>query len=164
MTLLLASFGISLASALIPLINIEAYVIGISSSGVGSAAAVTLSVVCGAGQSAGKVVWYEATRRGFESGWVQKKLSNPKIRASYERWVERMEGRPWYGGAILFAAAFVGLPPLLVMAAVAGALKMPMWVFLPTIFVGRTLRFWICFEFGALIEWGQILEWLVFWT
>jgi membrane protein YqaA with SNARE-associated domain len=36
-----------------------------------------------------------------------------------------------------------GLPPLLVMAAVAGALKMPYWVFLPTIFVGRAMRFWL---------------------
>lgn len=163
MTLLLASFGISVASALIPLINIEAYVIGISSTGVGSAAAITLSLVCGAGQSAGKVVWYEAARRGIDSGWMQRKLSGPKIQASYQRWVSRMEGRPWFGGAILFAAAFVGIPPLLVMAAVAGALKMPMWVFLPTILVGRTIRFWLCFEFGTLVEWGVLFDWIVFW-
>ena len=57
--------------------------------------------------------------------------------------VERITGRPWYGGGILFVAALFGLPPLLVMAAVAGALKMPYWVFLPTIFVGRALRFWL---------------------
>lgn len=164
MTLLLASFGISVASALIPLINIEAYVIGISSSGVGSAAAVTLSLACGAGQSAGKLVWYEVTRRGVDSDWAQRRLAHPKVRASYERWVHRMDGRPWYGGAVLLAASLVGLPPLLVMAAVAGALKMPMWVFLPTIFVGRTVRFWIFFEFGALIEWTQLADWLVFWT
>ena len=45
-----------------------------------------------------------------------------------------MQGRPWYGGEVLFAAALGGIPPLLVMAAVAGALKMPYWVFPPTIF------------------------------
>lgn len=164
MTLLLTSFAISVASALIPLINIEAYVVGISSSGVGSATAASLSIVCGAGQSAGKVVWYEVTKRGIDSGWAQKKLANGKVRDSYDRWVERMEGRPWYGGAIIFSAAFIGIPPLLVMAAVAGALKMPMWMFLPTVFVGRTLRFWIFFEFGALIEWQAIWEWVVFWV
>lgn len=164
MQLLLASFGISVASALVPLINIEAYVIGLSSSGVGGAAALTLSVVCGAGQSVGKIFWYEAARRSIESGWVQRRLANPKVRNSYERWVARMEGRPWYGAAVLFAAALLGIPPLLVMAAVAGALRMPMWVFLPTIFVGRTLRFWICFEFGELIEWQMLADWLVFWT
>lgn len=164
MSLLAASFGISVASALFPLINIEAYVIGISASGVGGATAVSLAIACGAGQSAGKVVWYAVTRRGIETGWAQKKLGNPKIRTSYERWVERMDGRPGYGGTIMFAAALLGIPPLLVMAAVAGALKMPMWLFVPTIFVGRTLRFWICFEFGALIQWHEFGDWLVFWT
>ena len=36
-----------------------------------------------------------------------------------------------------------GIPPLLVMAAVAGALQDAVWVFLPTVFVGRALRFWL---------------------
>ena len=41
----------------------------------------------------------------------------------------------------MFVAASVGIPPLLVMAAVGGLLKMPMWVFVPTVFLGRTVRF-----------------------
>jgi membrane protein YqaA with SNARE-associated domain len=56
-----------------------------------------------------------------------------------------MEGRPVYAGAVMFVAASVGIPPLLVMAAVAGMLKMPMWVFLPTVFVGRSIRFGLLF-------------------
>ncbi len=48
-----------------------------------------------------------------------------------------MQGRPWYAATIMFVAASVGLPPLLVMAAVGGVLKMPMWVFIPTVFLGR---------------------------
>ena len=89
----------------------------------------------------GKIIWYEAARRGIDSKWAQKKLSNPKVRAGYEKWVDRMQGRPWYAAGIMFIAASVGIPPLLVMAAVAGLLKMPMWVFIPTVFLGRTLRF-----------------------
>jgi membrane protein YqaA with SNARE-associated domain len=141
MILLLTTFGVSVASAVVPLINIELYLAGLSA--VGSGKAVSIAIVAGAGQTIGKVFWYEVAKRSVETAWVQKKLSAPKVKASYERWVEAMHGRPWYGGAVLFAAALGGIPPLLVMAAVAGALKMPYWVFIPTIFVGRALRFWL---------------------
>ncbi len=141
MILLLTTFGVSVASALLPLINIELYLAGISA--VGSGEAVGLGIVAGAGQSIGKIFWYELAKRSIDSKRIQKRLSAPKTRRAYDRWVGAMQGRPWYGGAVLFAAALAGIPPLLVMAAVAGALKMPYWVFLPTIFVGRALRFYL---------------------
>lgn len=141
MILLLTTFGVAVASALIPLIPIEAYVAGLGA--VGSGTALTLAAAAGAGQTIGKIVWYEIARRGIESDWAQKKMSSPKVRASYDKWVARIEGRPWYGGVLMLISAFTGLPPLLVMAAVAGALKMPYWIFLPTIFVGRALRFYL---------------------
>ena len=141
MILLLSTFGVSVASALLPLINIELYLGGLSA--VGSGEAVSLGIVAGAGQSIGKIFWYEVAKRSIDSKRIQKRLSAPKTRQAYDRWVGTMQGRPWYGGAVLFAAALAGIPPLLVMAAVAGALKMPYWVFLPTIFVGRALRFYL---------------------
>jgi membrane protein YqaA with SNARE-associated domain len=141
MILLGSTFGVSVASALFPLINIELYLAGVGA--VGSGTAVTLGLVAGAGQSAGKIFWYEIAKRSIETEWAQRKLSSPRVSASYGRWVVQMRGRPWYGGALMFVSALAGLPPLLVMAAVAGALKMPYWVFLPTIFVGRALRFWL---------------------
>ena len=141
MILLLTTFAVSVASALLPLINIELYLAGVGA--VGSGEAVTLAIIAGAGQTIGKVFWYEVAKRSVDSHWGQKRLSSPKVHDRYERWVGAMHGRPWYGGAVLFAAALGGIPPLLVMAAVAGALKMPYWVFLPTIFVGRALRFWL---------------------
>lgn len=135
------TFGVSIASALFPLINMEVILGGMAATVGGHA--FTLAVIAGAGQTLGKIVWYEATRRSIETDWVQKKLSGEKVRTSYARWQARMEGRPFFAGAIMLISAFGGIPPLLVMAAVAGALKMRMWVFLPTIFVGRTLRFWL---------------------
>ena len=140
MILVLSTFGVSVASAMIPLINIELYLAGVGTTGSGTA--VTLGIVAGAGQTLGKIFWYEVAKRSIDTDFVQRRLSSPKVHAAYERWVTAMRGRPWYGGAVLFAAALGGIPPLLVMAAVAGALKMPYWVFLPTIFVGRALRFW----------------------
>lgn len=142
MSLALWTFGVSIASALFPLINMEVILGGMAAT-VGGNHALTLASAAGLGQTLGKIVWYEASRRSIETDWVQKKLSGEKIRASFERWQQRMDGRPLFSGTIMFISAFAGLPPLLVMAAVAGALRMRMLVFLPTIFVGRTLRFWL---------------------
>lgn len=142
MSLTLWTFGVSIASALFPLINMEVILGGMAAT-VGDGHAFPLALTAGLGQMFGKIVWYEATRRSIETDWVQKKLSGDKIKNSYARWQARMDGRPWFAGAIMLISSFAGVPPLLVMAAVAGALRMRMYVFLPTILIGRTLRFWL---------------------
>ncbi len=145
MILWLTTFAISIASALLPFLPIEVYIVGAGAAQPGVPAAISLGIAAGAGATIGKVVWYEAARRGIDSKWAQKKLSKPKVKEGYERWVQRMQGRPWYAAGIMFVAASAGIPPLLVMAAVAGLLRMPMWVFLPTVFLGRTVRFSLLF-------------------
>ena len=145
MILWLTTFGISIASALLPFLPIEAYIIGAGAAEGGTAAAVSLGIAAGAGATVGKIIWYEIARRGIDSKWAQKKLSKPKVKAGYEKWVGRMRGRPWYAVGVMFVAASAGIPPLLVMAAVGGALKMPMWAFVPTVFVGRSIRFSLLF-------------------
>ncbi|MDO9457407.1 VTT domain-containing protein [Nocardioides sp.] len=138
-------FGLSIASALLPFLPIEAFIVGGAAAQPGVPAAISLGIAAGAGATVGKIIWYQLARRGSESAWAQKKLSSPKVKAGYERWTARMEGRPVYAGVVMFIAASVGIPPLLAMAAVAGMLKMPMWVFVPTVFVGRSLRFGLLF-------------------
>ena len=139
MELVLGTLAFSFGSALLPFLNIELYLAGVGIAGGG---ALAIAFVAAVGQLLGKLIWYYVARRGVESEWAQKKLRRPKVRASYERWSERLSERPWYAAAVIFAASTIGLPPLLVMAAVAGALKVPMWVFVPTVLIGRTLRFW----------------------
>ena len=145
MILWLTTFVFSIASALLPFLSMEVYILGAGAAEGGTAAAIALGIAAGGGATVGKIIWYEAARRGAESAWVQKKLSKPKIKASYEKWIARMQGRPWYAGSIMFIAASVGIPPLLAMAAVGGLLKMPLWVFVPTVFVGRSIRFTLLF-------------------
>ncbi|WP_435771651.1 hypothetical protein [Nocardioides sp. SYSU DS0651] len=145
MILWLTTFAISIASALIPFLPIEVYILGAGAAEGGTAAALSLGIAAGAGATVGKIVWYEAARRGIDSAWAQKKLAKPKVRAGYEKWVSRMRGRPWYAAAVMFLAASAGVPPLLVMAAVGGLLKMPLWAFVPTVFLGRTVRFTLLF-------------------
>ncbi|MFW6774935.1 VTT domain-containing protein [Nocardioides sp. CPCC 205120] len=141
MILLLTTLGVGVASALLPVVNAEAYLAGVGA--LGSGGLVLLSIAAGAGQTLGKLVWYEVARRGVQTEWAQKKLSGPKVQRVYQRWTERMEGRPWYAAAIMFVSALGGVPPLLVMAAVAGALRMRREVFLVSVLVGRSIRFWL---------------------
>ncbi len=145
MILWLSTFLLGAASALLPFLPIEVYILGAGATNAGTGTGIALGVAAGLGATLGKVVWYELARRGAGSAWVQKKLAAPKVRAVYERWLARMEGRPWFSGSIMFVSAFVGIPPLLAMSAVAGFLRMPMWVFLPTVAVGRSLRFALLF-------------------
>lgn len=145
MILWLTTFGFSIASALLPFLPIEVYILTAASTDVGTGEAIALGIAAGAGATIGKVIWYEAARRGVESAWAQRKLGDSKVRQGIDRWTARMEGRPWYAAGIMFLAASVGVPPLLVMAGVGGLLRMRMWVFLPTVFVGRTLRFTLLF-------------------
>jgi len=141
----LTTFALSIVSALVPFLPIEVYILGAGATESGTATGISLGIAAGAGATVGKIIWYEAARRGVESAWAQKKLAAPKVKAGYERWMARMEGRPIYAAVIIFIAASVGVPPLLVMAAVAGLLKMPLWIFVPTVLVGRTIRFSLLF-------------------
>lgn len=145
MILWLSTFAFSIASALLPFLPIEVYILGAGTAEDGVASAISLGVAAGAGATVGKIIWYEAARRGIDSKWAQKKLAKPKIRDGYERWVQRMHGRPWYAVGVIFVAASAGIPPLLVMSAVGGLLKMPLWAFIPTVFVGRSIRFSLLF-------------------
>jgi membrane protein YqaA with SNARE-associated domain len=145
MILWLTTFFFSIASALLPFLPMEAYIVGAAAAAPGVPAAISLGIAAGAGATVGKVIWYEIARRGITSKWGQRKLAKPKTRASYEKWMARMQGRPVYSTTIMFIAASVGIPPLLVMALVAGLLKMPLWVFVPTVFVGRSIRFTLLF-------------------
>lgn len=138
-------FGLSALSALLPFLPIEGFIIGSAAAESGWVAAVALGVAAGGGATVGKVVWYKLGERGIETEWARKRLEKPKLRAAYETWVTRLEGRPVYAGAVMFIAAWIGLPPLLALSLVAGILKMPMWVFVPTVFVGRSLRFGLLF-------------------
>lgn len=145
MILWLTTFAFSVASALLPFLPMEAYILAAGAAEGGTGAAISLGVAAGGGATVGKIVWYEAARRGAESAWAQRKLSSPKIKGSYDKWVARMQGRPWYAIGVMFVAASAGIPPLLAMAAVGGLLKMPLWAFIPTVFVGRTIRFTLLF-------------------
>ena len=132
--------GASIASALVPLINIEA----ILAVAVSQAPSTTWALVIAAsvGQMLGKTIWYWGGMHLDRAPFVSRHLEKPKAKASLEKWHERAEGRPWFTAGLLFVSAAVGFPPYAVAAVLAGVLRVNFVVFLVTGLLGRGLRFW----------------------
>lgn len=140
MKLLLSTFAVGVASALIPVINIEAYIAAIGAVG-DSYGLWPVSLVAGAGQTLGKVCWYEAGRSSMRWPPIQKRMSSPSWQRQYDKVKRRTDEKPWVGVGLLFLSAVVGIPPLAIMAVLAGQLKFNRFWFFVTTFIGRALRF-----------------------
>ena len=136
----LALLGVAFASALVPLINIEVYLVGLAA--VASPENVwLLSAVAGVGQMAGKLIWYYLGANALRWGWIRRKAEAPKAQAKLELWRRRTHDRPVISALLLFASAWSGFPPFAVVAVLAGQLRMNVTLFLVVGTVGRTLRF-----------------------
>lgn len=127
------------ASSVFPLLNAEIYLAAVATR-ISQDQVWALAIAAGAGQTLGKVLWYFGAARSVELPWFQKRLESGKFKASFETWHRRINGRPWVSAGVMLLSATLGLPPLLVMGAVAGALRMRMWIFASTIMIGRTVQ------------------------
>ncbi|MCW2758813.1 MAG: associated Golgi protein [Nocardioidaceae bacterium] len=136
LTTLLVGFG----SAVLPFINIEAYLGALGASKI-HAGVVVVSFAAALGQTTGKVVLYFAADWAMRLPWIAKKMAQPKWQASYERWKLRIQVHPGQTTLLLLASAALGFPPLLVIAVLAGHLRVNLWLFISTVLFGRWLRF-----------------------
>ena len=137
--LLWSAFGASIASALVPLINIEAILV--VAAGREPQLVLGLVVAATLGQMVGKLLWYWGGMHVDRAPWVHRQLQKPKAKASLETWHARAEGRPWFTAGLLFVSASTGIPPYAVTAVLAGTLRVPFWIFMVTGLLGRGLRF-----------------------
>lgn len=150
--LLWSVFGAALASALIPVINIEAILALAVSREPGLV--IGLVIASSVGQMVGKVLWYWGGMHIDRAPWVRKHLEKPRPKAALEKWHARAEGRPWFTAGLLFVSAAVGLPPYAVTAILAGVLRVHFAVFLVTGLLGRAVRFWaVVAGTTSLLEW-----------
>jgi membrane protein YqaA with SNARE-associated domain len=140
--LVIGTFLFSVASALIPILNVEAYLAAVAIQ-AHNLSDWELAAVGGAGQGFGKILWYVAGTQSLRIRWIQQKMETEKWQLSYARWHERIVGRPVFAGTISFGSAVTGFPPLAVIAVLAGTLRMNFAIFLGTVFLGRTIRFWL---------------------
>ena len=155
--LISAAFGVSLASALVPLISVEVFVVGVVLHGPGLPWWL-LAVVVAVGQLGGKLLHYYAAR-----GVVRlprflrhRKADAPKgrWRAWLDRFRDNCQERPVWAGGVLLFSALTSLPPFFATAVVAGWARIPLPKFLVAVFVGRFVRFAVlAIAPAALVAW-----------
>jgi membrane protein YqaA with SNARE-associated domain len=141
--LLALTFGYCVASALVPVINAEAYVGGVAAllddAGMGTVWAVAAAAA--AGQMVGKLVYFLLGRSSLNWHWVKKKTESEKWQAGLERWQRRIGGSHLLAGAVLLLSAYSGFPPFAILSILAGQLRVPLPLFLVVGFAGRLGRF-----------------------
>ncbi|WP_327043084.1 VTT domain-containing protein [Micromonospora ureilytica] len=137
------ALGYGLASALVPVVNAEAYAVVAGQRGGHALIAV---VALALGQTAGKLLLFESARRG--SGRLFRKVAqrrkSGRAAARATRWTEPI--RRWLSRrrtalpTVLVSAA-VGVPPLAVVSLAAGTAGLRRWEFAGACLSGRVLRF-----------------------
>ena len=145
---LVTSVGFGTVSAIVPVINAEAYVIASQMSY--SAAAIPMAVAVGVGQTIGKLLLFLGVRRGKDFRFVRhqrEKLRTAPVGAvrHYFRTgvaaLLRLVGTKRWGLPIVLLAAVTGLPPLYAVALLAGGTKMRVSWFVAAVLSGRVARF-----------------------
>lgn len=136
------TLGFSILSAVVPVFNVEVYLVALATQ-IPSSAALPVALAAGAGQAIGKIGWYYGSAKMMELPWMRRRMRSPKWNRSYERWQTQIQSRPRLTAGLMFVSALVGFPPLLVMGAIAGALRLNLVMFVTTIFVGRSLQSWV---------------------
>lgn len=155
---LASTLGVGVASALLPLINMELYVVGLLVTN-SYLPWIAVGVVAAIGQMLGKAVFYCAGRGSVHlRGRFRRKVDSQRT-GRWSGWLEKFQytcnRHPVQAAGILLLSAAVGLPPLAIMAVAAGAAKISPLVFAATGLVGRTARF------SALAAAPSLMTWLV---
>ncbi len=158
---LLTSIGFGTVSALVPVVNAEAYVIASQMSTVIGPIPIAIGVAIG--QTVGKLVLFFGVREGKELPFIKHRReiqkqrpvgpARARFRAAMAKLLD-LVGQERWGLPIVLVAAIVGFPPLYAVALLAGATTMrPIWFGL-TVLVGRLCRFLLVASgFQGLHEW-----------
>lgn len=141
---LAAALGLGLGSALLPVINAEAFALGAAATPWMIAVVVALAV----GQTAGKLVLFESARRGSRR-WADRHTDAGRSEGSapaarIRRWSARLTrgmASDRTGAPLVLVAAAVGLPPLALVSIAAGSAGQRRWLFALLCLLGRTARF-----------------------
>jgi membrane protein YqaA with SNARE-associated domain len=154
----LLTTAVGFASALIPVVNVEVYLLSLLALHVNPVAAAGAGAL---GQTAGKVVVFLSARKAVHwkgltrvrerwRAWWRAKLRRPVRVPSLRslerqaRWAARVERAATYRYgpvAVIAVSAVAGLPPLLLTSALAGATTMRTLTFTLACLSGRFVRF-----------------------
>lgn len=147
LTLLLGSLGYGVASAFIPILNAEAFVVAAAAGGARLAVLGVAGV--SVGQAVGKVAIFLLVRKGVHHRFLRERAPRAApVRSGWRlrlrTWSDRLLvhlDRPLVGGLVVLTSAAGGIPPLAVVAVMAGLRRTPLPVFVAGVLVGRLARF-----------------------
>jgi membrane protein YqaA with SNARE-associated domain len=158
---LLTSVGFGVISAVVPVVNAEAYVIASQVSH--AAGPVPVAIGIGIGQTIGKLLLFLGVRRGKDFPFVRHRRERLRTRPAGRVRVRTrailaallaLVGQKRWGLPIVFIAAVVGIPPLYAVALLAGATQMRALWFGLVVLVGRIARFvLVALGGGGLHDW-----------
>lgn len=161
---LCAAAGVAFGSALVPLINVEIFVLVLVTREP-ALPCLALGAVVAIAQVSGKMLYYIAAR-----GWlhlpkfmhrepkpltarrVRWQQRTKRMRAWVERLTEKCHRHPHWMAGTYGVSAVVGLPPFMATTILAGLARMPVAVFLSTGFAGRFIRFSLLAASPALLH------------
>lgn len=156
--LISTAFGVSVASALLPLISVEVFLVGLVLEGP-HVPWWALALVITVGQMGGKLLYFYAAQGVIRLPSFLHRKTSKESKGRWRGWLHRFrdscQHRPMWTSTVLLVSATASLPPYAATAVVAGWARIPLATFLITGFVGRFARF------GALaVAPGLVMAWL----
>ena len=139
---------VAVVSAVVPFVYIEVYLLAAVAVVPGGYATWTLGVVAAVGQMVGKSALYWSAR-GVTSSWVSSRSDHVPSDGLRHRMAAM---NPLAVNGLTFASAFLGFPPLILVAPAAGAAAIRFWPFALAGFAGRVLRLTALVLAAAAVE------------
>lgn len=149
-----STLGYSFASALLPVIPAELWIVALTTRLPGTGPVIIAITLAALGQMAGKILIYLVARGAVDLPWIRRRTTAKgkwSLRmARAQAWTEQ---RPWGPSALCFVSGVVGIPPFALVTVLLGVMKMDWRLFLVTGFAGRWLRFGIAALAPGAITW-----------
>ncbi|GAB3722330.1 VTT domain-containing protein [Nocardiopsis nanhaiensis] len=137
------AFVVATAAGLVPLINIELYLVG-AVAVVDDGALVAMALAAAVGQTLGKIPYYHVGRGTISAPWLRRRAATTgKWSARVAQWRAKAEDRPVWGAGLLALSSFASIPPFMVVSVLAGVVRMNLVLFCAVTFVTRAARFLI---------------------
>lgn len=155
------TLGVAFGSAIVPVINVELFVLGLVASHP-SMHWLLIATAVAIGQMAGKLLYYLAARGSIRlPSWMSRRPQRgsvkpgghertKRLRAKVDALRERCQRHPAWMAGTYGVSAVVGLPPFMAMTVLAGLAEMPLSLFLTAGLVGRFARYAILATFPAI--------------
>jgi membrane protein YqaA with SNARE-associated domain len=147
------TLGVAFGSAILPLVSVEVFLIGLISQRP-DIPWLALGAVIAVGQVAGKLLYYYAARGSMRlPGFLHRRQRPPsprrdrwalrtkRIRAALERLTERCRRHPRWMIGTYGVSAVLGLPPFMATTVLAGLARMNLTAFVSAGLAGRFVRF-----------------------